>query len=49
MSYIPQRGHFIRLNFDLQAGHRGDGIGLDSFASREVYHQPYRTHMLQFN
>lgn len=25
MSYIPQRGHFIRINFDPQAGHEQMG------------------------
>ena len=39
MSYIPQRGHFIRLNFDPQAGHEQMGNRPALVASQDKFNQ----------
>ena len=39
MSYIPQRGHFIRLNFGPQAGHEQMGNRPALVVSQDKFNQ----------
>lgn len=39
VSYIPERGHFIRLNFDPQAGHEQMGIRPALVVSQTQFNQ----------
>lgn len=39
VNYIPQRGHFIRLNFDPQAGHEQMGNRPALVVSKTLFNQ----------